>query len=180
MRNRQALSRRIISRLLRDGILAVLTGASGLSVARAFASEASNHCCSHCRANLQCRRICRLVREDKKVTITCWGSESEDFCVPGPSQQKCEHCENVCTCDKKSEEQQKVCSQPKRWIWREWQPSPTAKIFTRKKLMKRTETKTVPGYKWVVENLCSACASSCSDAEIVPGADVPPKPTDLR
>ncbi len=42
--------------------------------------------------------------------------------------------------------------------------------------MKRTITKTVPGYKWVVESLCEPCQADCLQQTVPPGADVPPPP----
>jgi hypothetical protein len=34
----------------------------------------------------------------------------------------------------------------------------SAKVHTKKKLMKKTVTKKVPSHKWVVEDLCDNCA----------------------
>jgi len=91
------------------------------------------------------------VEDKKKVPVTCWGCEEEEFCLPGPSTPDCEHSEEVCGptgwC----------CLWNRPFVWTEWCPSDCAKMFTKKKLMKRTVTKTVPSYKWVVEDLCPAC-----------------------
>ena len=47
-----------------------------------------------------CKKVCRLVCEEKKVEVVCWGCKCEDFCVPGPGCPTCEHCKCVCqTCD---------------------------------------------------------------------------------
>jgi hypothetical protein len=52
-------------------------------------------------------------------------------------------------------------------------------VYTKKKLMKKTETVTVKSYKWVVEDLCPTCNAAVAPVEIAPGADVPPPPTML-
>lgn len=159
---------------------ALLLQAYSLAVALGLACPtmaAAGHC-SHCQQRHSCRKVCRLVRKDRTITVTCWGCREEDFCMPGPSQRKCRHCEAVCnsasdTCD--------VCAQSKRLVWTEWLPGSRAHLMTRRKLMKRTVTRTVPGYQWVVEDLCAACESTARDAEIVTSATeqvhVPPPPS---
>ncbi|MEX2286530.1 MAG: hypothetical protein WD648_05520 [Planctomycetaceae bacterium] len=43
--------------------------------------------------------------------------------------------------------------------------------------MKKTITRKVPGYKWVVEDLCPQCAANCApDAAPADGKGVPPAP----
>ena len=156
-------------RYIPSALLTVLFTLTFLS--RANASDRCGHC--GCQAN--CEKVCRLVVEDKKVQITCWGCECEDFCVPGPSCRGCRNSEEVCSfyVDKGEE---KICSQPKKFVWYDWIPNPCAEVQTRKKLMKRTVTKTVPGYRWVVEDLCASCESKAVGAPIIDGSDVPPPP----
>lgn len=116
---------------------------------------ASEHCCSCCGCAQQCRRICRLVVEEKKIETVCWGSKCEYVCIPGPSCEGCEHCESVCgTCE--SDDPTVPYAEPKRLIWKEWFPG-TAKVYTKKKLLKKTVTTKVPSHKWVVEDLCAKC-----------------------
>src|SRR5690349_14158950 len=104
--------------------------------------------CAHCGCQ-GCEQVCRLVREEKKVNITCWGCKCEDFCVPGKSCRDGRNCDEVCDeCDGE------VCSAPKKFVWYNWIPGCAENIYTKKKLMKKTITKTVPSYKWVVEDLC--------------------------
>jgi hypothetical protein len=43
-------------------------------------------------------------------------------------------------------------------------------------LMKKTVTKTVPGYKWVVEDLCPSCQAKCAQLTVPPATEVPPAP----
>ena len=47
-----------------------------------------------------------------------------------------------------------ICSQSKDFVWYDWEPGCAKHIHTKKKLMKRTISKTIPGFKWVVEDLC--------------------------
>ncbi len=128
--------------------------------------------CAHCGCGNGCQKVCRLVKEDKKITITCWGCKSEDFCAPGRSKPGCKHCETVCDED----DPDSPCVRPKEFSWTEWIPCGCGKVFTKKKLMKKTITKTVPGYKWVVEDLCAECEAACPMVTPAPGAIVPPPP----
>ena len=116
-------------------------------------AQCGDGCCDHCGGRSGVNKICRRVAEQKKVTVTCWGCEEEDFCLPGCSKPGCEHSEDVCGCSKGC----CMCLKVKPFVWSEWTPSDCASIFTRKKLMKRAVTKTVPSYKWVVEDLCASC-----------------------
>jgi hypothetical protein len=131
-------------------------------------------CCAHCGQSDGCQKVCRLVFEEKKITTTCWGCKCEDFCAPGPSKPGCQHCEMVCD---EGSDPKAPCVQPKRLVWTEWIPGCGAKIYTKKKLMKRTITRSVPSYKWVVEDLCPECEAGCEVVDIPAGADVPPAPT---
>ncbi len=132
------------------GMCLALVAVAAITV-RAFAGSG---CCVHCGREENCQKVCRLVCEDKKITTTCWGFKSEDFCVPGPSQRGCTHCETVCD---ECPGPKGPCVQPQKLVWTEWMPGSSAKVYTKKKLMKRTVTKTVPSYRWVVEDVCSQC-----------------------
>ncbi len=121
--------------------------------------------CRRCGCAEDCQKVCRLVCEERTITTTQWGYACEEFCVPSPSCPGDRHCDDVCddapdeVCDKAADgsTKPKACSQPKRVTWTDWIPGSHAKIFTKKKLMKRTITKKVPSHKWVVEDLCAAC-----------------------
>ena len=152
------------------GVLLVVTAVINI----VCLARAADECCAHCGCLQGCQKVCRLVCEQKKITTTCWGSKCEDFCIPGPSKSGCKHCETVC---EECSDPKSPCVQPKRLIWTEWIPSSSAKVYTKKKLMKRTVTTTVPSYKWVVEDLCPHCEGKCAVVNIPPGADVPPAPT---
>lgn len=128
--------------------------------------------CARCGGSGPCHKVCRLVTEEKSVAITCWGCKCEDFCLPGPSKPGCERCELVCgTCDK-CRDRNSVHAEPTPFVWTKWTPG-TAKIHTKKKLMKKIVTKKVPSHKWVVEDLCDQCVHGNQES-IVP--DVVAKP----
>src|SRR5262245_11746202 len=79
-------------------VAALLAGI--LAIACCLRAGAGQGCCSHCGHQRNCDKVCRLVCEEKKVSITCWGTVCEDFCVGRCSERGCRHCEDVCgTCD---------------------------------------------------------------------------------
>jgi len=49
-------------------------------------------------------------------------------------------------------------------------------MYTRKKLMKKTVTKKIPSYKWVVEDLCKECLSKEEPVKVAADAVIPPIP----
>jgi hypothetical protein len=62
------------------------------------------------------------------------------------------------------------------FVWSHWTPCGCPKIVTKKKLMKKTVTKTVPAYKWVVEDLCPQCEAACTPVEVSDKSLIPPAP----
>jgi hypothetical protein len=147
--------------------------ATALLLSLASLVYAHEHCCAHCGRGGSCQKVCRLVCEDKKVEIICWGCLCEDFCIPCHGKPGCEHCEMVCgECDCDPETPH---AKPKKFVWTEWMPT-RATMFTRTKLMKKTITKTVPSYKWVVEDLCPHCEANCPCASIDSESQLPPVP----
>lgn len=133
--------------------------------------------CQRCGCKASTQKMCRLVCEEKRVEITCWGCRDEDFCISGPSNPGCKHHDKVCDCGEGHDPKSPI-AQPKKFVWTEWIPG-CAKVHTRKKLMKRTVIQTIPSYKWVVEDLCDQCESSLppvkSDAD---SAVLPPPKVD--
>jgi hypothetical protein len=140
-------------------------------------------CCALCgKCDENCDKVCRLIPTEKKITITCWGCESEDVCLPGPSRAACRHCEVACDVEDAG------CCHcrgllRKYFVWAEWTPCShpwlpctQPRIVTKKKLMKKTVTKTVPAYKWVVEDLCAECEEECETAAVNEGVLIPPPP----
>ena len=143
-----------------------------IAVLAAASVVAGDGLCRHCRRSAACCQVCRLVKEEKKVAITCWACEEEPFCVPGPSHKVCKHVDYVCDESRPGE----PCAKPKKFVWTEWLPSCNSKIFTHKKLMKKVETKKIPSYKWVVEDVCEACQKELQVAELPTDAAVPLPP----
>ena len=140
------------------GVLSV-----GLLVFTKSTSAAPGGCCKCGCA--QATRVCRRVCEEKKVPVTLWGVAEEDFCVPGRSTLASENCEMV---GDPKENEKTPCYTPKKFVWSEWAPSGCPTLFTKKKLMKKTVTKTVPSYKWVVEDLCDRCKVQTKSTQSVP------------
>jgi len=130
-----------------------------LTTLLATPAQADVGCCAECGCHTPCRKVCRLVCEEKKVDVTCWGCKCEEFCVPNPSCPGCRHCKTVCADCKAKCDPKAPHTEPKAFVWFNWFPN-GARIYTRAKLMKKTETVTVPGYKWVVEDLCQQCAAN--------------------
>ena len=142
------------------------------SISRLFAGGGRLRC-RLCSGSNNCSKVCRLVCEEKRITTTCWGTKCEDFCAPGPSCPDHEHCETVCG---NNGDPQAPCSEPKTLRWTHWTPGDCGTVYTKKKLMKRTITKKVPSYKWVVEDLCPACQQRCAQQSLPAGTELPPVP----
>lgn len=145
----------------------VLLGAMLLGVGLCFAvpTWAIGPCCNRCGTEDTCHKVCRLVKDTKNVQVTCWGCESEDFCIPCRSQRDCKNYDAVCEDDGSGG----VCGKEKRFVWWDWISACRAQLHTKKKLMKRTVTKTIPTQKWVVEDLCDKCQAALERAEAVQG-----------
>src|SRR6185295_1583682 len=86
----------------------------------------------------------------------------------------CKNWEEVCQSTEK--DAGGPCVAPKDFVWYDWIPGCSKGILTKKKLMKKTVTKTVPSFKWVVEDLCSQCEEKLKGADVPPGVEVPPPP----
>ena len=45
----------------------------------ASVTRADDDCaCAHCGCCCSCQKVCRLVEEEKKVEIVCWGKKCEE------------------------------------------------------------------------------------------------------
>jgi hypothetical protein len=126
--------------------------------------------CTHCGCQASCEKICRLVCEEKKVTITCWGVAHEDVCLPGPSQRGCRHCEEVC--EECAANPTQPSAEAKKFVWFDWMPGTARDITTKHKLQKKTITKKVPSHKWVVEQVCASCAEQATRGAQSPAAQL--------
>ena len=62
------------------------------------------------------------------------------------------------------EHEKTPCYEPKKFSWTQWTPGGCPTLFTKQKLMKKVVTKTVPSYKWVVEDLCAECEKAAEKA----------------
>jgi hypothetical protein len=132
--------------------------AAVLSLALAARAIAGGLCCSHCGGYDRCHKVCRLVCEEKKVEIVCWGCKCEDFCLPKCGERGCKHCETVCEDCETQATKNGICSAPHRFVWFDWRPG-GASMHTKTKLMKKVIVRKVPTYKYVVEDLCDTCAA---------------------
>ncbi|MBI3840087.1 MAG: hypothetical protein HY288_19360 [Planctomycetia bacterium] len=113
-----------------------------LVACRTVAASAGD-CCDRCGCESACRKVCRAVRETKKVPKVTYSCQCEDFCVPGPSDHSvvCDECGN------KKHVYTQTC----------------AHMRTRKKLVKHETVEEVPSHKWIVETVCDACAAKFGD-----------------
>jgi hypothetical protein len=133
-------------------------------------SAAGHDRCAHCGIRGPCRKICRLVTEEKPISITCWGCQCEDICLPGPSKPGCEHCSMVCAADDSCRHQDSIQTEPKRFVWKDWLPG-SAKIYSKTRLMKKTVTKQLPAHKWVVEDVCDQCLVDVQKSTVLSAQD---------
>lgn len=155
-------------------LLTALVATMILSYMSILAAGGFLHRCGHCGCDCECQKVCRLVCEEKKVPVVCWGCKCEDFCLPGPSQPCCKNCDEVCaSC---ADEKAGVCVEPKKFVWYNWCPSECGSVHTKTKLMKKVVIKTIPSYKWVVEDVCASCGPKCQSVEIPKGTVIPPPP----
>ena len=143
--------------------------------------QAAEACCRDCGQVAACRKVCRLVCEEKTIEVTCWGCLQEDFCLPLPSRRGERHRETVCpacstgapcprgdccpadladTCGTACGDDRAadVCSRPKWLVWFDWCPR-GARVHTKTKLLKKVVEKKIPTYRYVVEDVCPSCIS---------------------
>jgi hypothetical protein len=148
--------------------------AASVAVGLPSVATAADGCCVRCGCRgTRCRKVCRLVKEERKITTTCWGMECEDFCMAPPSTPDCKQCEMV---GGKGPDEKNICAQPKRLVWTSWIPGCGPEVFTKRKLMKKTVTKTVPSFKWVVEDMCAACTAQLDPVTVPAGTPIPAAP----
>lgn len=123
----------------------------------AVAASEAGRTCSQCGCAASCRKVCRLKCEEKKISVTVWSSKSEEVCIPGPSAREGKQCEEE---EFQSPDSDCPESLKQRMVWWQWLPKSAPTLHEQHKLMKKTVTKTVPSYRWVVEDLCPECAKS--------------------
>ncbi|MBL7040559.1 MAG: hypothetical protein ISR77_18130 [Pirellulaceae bacterium] len=154
--------------------------------------------CRDCGCRNDCNVVCRLKKEPLTKKVTCWTSEEEPICLPGPSKRGSRHSTDVSCTDGKAGYEgccpEKGHSHLKRVVWFEWCiPSVDKKgvsdcshSCTRKKLMRKEIEVPIKGafkYSWETVDLCKKCVD---DYDTTPtpeeaGADVPtPPPVEAR
>ena len=150
-------------------------GALVLALVGLSQSATAGDCCCECgNSNCGVRKVCRLVKETKKIEKICYGCECEDYCLPGKSCKGCLNSESTCddecgdcctkSCDScECKDHKPACC----LCWFDWTPT-CAKVKTRKKLVKYVVTKEIPSWKWKVEEVCAGC---CPDNSCTGGAD---------
>lgn len=144
--------------------------------------RAADTCCRDCGQAAACRKVCRLVCEEKTVEVTCWGCRQEDFCLPLPGRRGCRHRDSICDacrsgapctqgerCDTDADDtcsdtcpaghEPDVCSRPKWLVWFDWCPR-GARVHTKTKLLKKVVEKKIPTYRYVVEDVCATCLTA--------------------
>jgi hypothetical protein len=126
-------------------ILIVGTGLSLPCTAGLF-----SHGCPQCGCP-QLKKVCRVVPDVKKVPETKFVVTCEEICLPGRS-----HCTERVVADQCAPGGQRC----------ETVREPTCdRIVTKKTLKKVTTTVDKPGWKCVVETVCSQCGTACGTAQ---------------
>jgi hypothetical protein len=106
-----------------------------------------------------CGKVCKLVCETKKLTSTCYGSDSKDICIPDPSRRGCKHCaacygKDAAACDCNS------CPPKCEFCWRDWFACGCAQPRTVRVLTKYQAEKEICWYHWeVVDASCCDCVT---------------------
>ena len=143
------------------------------TVALTTSAVLAGDCCCKCgHDNCGVRKVCRLVRETKKIEKICYGCECADICLPGKSCRGCLNCEDNCaeacgSTEPCGKEQKPDCS----FSWWDWTPS-CAKVVTKKKLTKYALVKEVPSWKWKIEEVCENCCPDQSCTAAIDGTKV--------
>lgn len=121
----------------------------GMALASQCRGGVGMHSCASCGCS-DLKRTCKVVPDKKKVTETKYVVECEEVCLPGPTQ-----CEERLVTDPN-------CVDGQRY---EKVMVPTCdRIVTKKKIKKITTTVEKPGWKCVVETVCTQCGNQCGTA----------------
>jgi|SRR4051794_33120349 hypothetical protein len=130
--------------------VAILCFVQRMSSAEGTSHEVSQPCCA-------CK-VCKLVCEQKKLTVTCYGCKCKDICIPGRSQDGCKHC---ATCSGASAAKCGECPPKCEFCWRDWCPCGCAEPRTIHLLTKYQAEKKVPWYHWEVVDAGTLDVSCC-------------------
>ena len=124
----------------------LLTLLMGLAIVLPCQAGLLNHPCSRCGC-CQLKKVCHMVSDTKKVTITKYTVEEEEVCLLGKSHREerivpdecspgCQRCETV-------------------------QVPRCGRIVCQKKLKKTSMTVDKPIFKCVIETVCCQCGGRC-------------------
>lgn len=175
-----------------DRLRVLLLGALVASGVMAAQPGAAGELMYGCMTRPACGKVCKLVCETKTLTVTCYGCECEQICIPGPSQAGCKHCSTNCcngvcgrgydcgyndlgcdivdccgSCGCGCGCDDGCCNHaPKcEFCWRDWCACGCARPRTVKKLTKYEAQKEICWYHWeVVDSCCCGCCCGCDDA----------------
>ncbi len=164
---------------VRPFIIALLSIVWCGSVRAPLAVLASEAVCGHCGCDRGCVRVCRLVRETKEIEVTFWACCDEDVCVPGPACRGRERSVAIEVQGPQDGDCNCIGCLCQRLSWHRWSPG-KATIKSRKKLYKKTVTREIPTYRWVVEDICPACESRLAAVTVDRKATIPPPPAGVR
>lgn len=129
-------------------------GALLISLAAATGLRAGAPCCAGCGCQPCTRKVCRLICETKEVSKPVYECKCEDFCIPGRSIS----CRAPCDCPGECCKDHTI-----------YKPT-CGCVRSRTVLVIKKETKKVPAYKCVVEEVCTHCGH-CAHAVDYPAAD---------
>ena len=150
--------------------------------------------CARCGRWRDCEAVCRLKKEPLTRKITCWTSETEPVCLPGPSRRACRHVEHVScdAADKHEADENDAGKCPsrhdKKIVWFDWcipgedkdATGACHRVATRKKLMRKEIEVPIKGayrYRWETLPLCKSCAAQPdAPTPAEPADEVPPAP----
>jgi hypothetical protein len=130
--------------------VAILCCLQRMSSAEGTSQEVSHACCG-------CK-VCKLVCEQKKLTVTCYGCKCKDICIPGRSQDGCKHC---ATCSGGSAAKCGECPPKCEFCWRDWCPCGCAEPRTIHVLTKYQAEKKIAWYHWEVVDGGTLDANCC-------------------
>jgi hypothetical protein len=130
------------------------------------AMAAADECCLN-MSRPACGKVCKLVRETKKLTAIGYGSECKSICIPDPSWAGCKHCavcSGKCAGDACGECQS--CPPKCEFCWRDWFACGCAQPRTVRVLTKYQAEKKICWYHWeVVDAACCDCDSQIEPAK---------------
>jgi hypothetical protein len=138
----------------------------------------------NCRGDRNCEMACEACGGSGLLGagILCGGCGGKGSCGGkghGGSSHKGGDCGcggKGCVCHMSTSEN--LVGPSKYFVWFNWTPG-CATTRCVKRLVRRTVTKEVPSYEWVIQDLCKGCSDKADQVDpgvIAPGSAVPPPP----